>query len=151
MDSVPVDNFSWLIEGELAGSGLPRDEAALAWLADQGIRAIVSLTEVAPTALATSDLERLHLPIVDLSVPLTEQIDRAVDFIDRQRADRRPVLVHCAAGYGRTGTILACYLVATGLAADAAIARVRDLRPGSLETDTQAAVVRDYARRRSSP
>jgi protein-tyrosine phosphatase len=46
---------------------------------------------------------------------------------------------------GRTGTVLACYLVRRGLSADEALARVRAARPGAVETRAQEAAVRTYA------
>jgi atypical dual specificity phosphatase len=54
------------------------------------------------------------------------------------------VAVHCGAGLGRTGTLVACYLVAGGLSAEDAIAKVRRLRPGSIETAEQEAAVRTF-------
>ncbi len=54
-------------------------------------------------------------------------------------------MVTCAAGIGRTGTILASYLVNTGYDADEAIAYIRQLRPGSIQTDGQEEAVRQYA------
>jgi protein-tyrosine phosphatase len=43
--------------------------------------------------------------------------------------------------------MLACHLVKHGLAPDAAITRIRKLRPGSVETDEQVEAVRTFARR----
>lgn len=53
--------------------------------------------------------------------------------------------VHCAMGCGRTGTILACYLVAKeGYSADDAITETRKRRRNSIETRKQEQAVRDY-------
>jgi hypothetical protein len=45
--------------------------------------------------------------------------------------------------------VLAAYLDAKGMDANTAIARVRKLRPGSIETDEQADAIYAFARRRS--
>ena len=58
------------------------------------------------------------------------------------------VAVHCGAGLGRTGVVLAAYFVATGATAQNAVARIRRLRPGSIETDEQAEAIEHYARRK---
>lgn len=51
-------------------------------------------------------------------------------------------------GLGRTGTLLACYLVRReGLDAGEAIVRVRRIRPGSVETREQAQAVEAFALR----
>ena len=57
----------------------------------------------------------------------------------------------CGVVAGRTGVVLACYFVTKELNAKNAIARVRRLRPGSVETDAQAEAVAEFARRHASP
>ena len=52
-----------------------------------------------------------------------------------QRGGR--VLVHCRGGLGRTGTVVAQMLIEQGVAADRAIAMVRNARPGAIETSSQ--------------
>ena len=58
--------------------------------------------------------------------------------------------IHCGAGLGRTGTLLACYFVSKGMTAKNAVARVRRLRPGSIETAEQERAVEEFERARSS-
>jgi len=88
--------------------------------------------------------DRAHLPVADFTPPSPAQLDRGAAAIAEAIAAGERVAVHCGAGKGRTGTLLACYLVYQGLAADAAIARVRAVRPGSVETRAQAAAVKAY-------
>jgi atypical dual specificity phosphatase len=141
-------NFSYLIDGVLAGSGHPAafSDAAtgLRELVGRGIGALVSLDEegIPLHHVAEFGLQYLHLPVRDFTAPSIEQACQFVDFVDRQRAQGRPVAVHCRSGYGRTGTMLACYLVSSGMSAADAIAFVRDKRPGSVETREQEQFVR---------
>src|SRR4051794_3241541 len=98
-----MDGFYWVIPGVLAGSPRPggasgADLAAeLAWLRLQGVRAVLSLTEL---PLDSADLDggefvSLHLPITDMTAPSPAQLAEALSFIDQQRALDLPVVVHC--------------------------------------------------------
>jgi atypical dual specificity phosphatase len=77
-----------------------------------------------------------------MTAPKQHQIEKIIALITISLSYGRPVGVSCSAGLGRTGTILACYLVSRGLDADAAINRVRMKRPGSIETREQVFI--DY-------
>uniref|UniRef100_A0ACB8EHA7 Uncharacterized protein n=1 Tax=Sphaerodactylus townsendi TaxID=933632 RepID=A0ACB8EHA7_9SAUR len=54
--------------------------------------------------------------------------------------------IHCHAGLGRTGVLIACYLVfATRMTADQAIVYVRTKRPNSIQTRGQLLCVREFS------
>ena len=138
-------NFSWIISNTVAGSGLPTTLEEFNWLRDQGIRAIVSTTEVPLPAQWTKKISYLHIPTPDMTAPRSHNIDAAVDFMFRCVQQGQPVMVHCAAGLGRTGTVLACYMVKhQGMNAEQAIKKIRDMRPGSIQSSVQEQAVFTY-------
>lgn len=64
------------------------------------------------------------------------------------RVTAQAVAVHCMLGHGRTGTMLACYLVKTQkMSGSDAIREIRRLRPGSIETREQEQAVMEFHRR----
>ena len=149
-----MDNFRWQIPEQLAGMERPfvasgADAADdLAELLERGVSAIVSLTEFPlPAETADRGFDVLHQPVPDGSPPQMSQIDTIVAFIESRIAEGKGVAVHCEAGQGRTGTVLACYLVKTGVSAPEAIKQVRARRPGAIETSGQEQLIRHYARR----
>lgn len=140
---------SWIIPQRLLASAYPGEADGLAGLAQQGIDVVVNLHERAhtPAHLAAAGLTEVHVPVPDFTAPSPEQLATGVQAIRAAMANGQGVAVHCAAGLGRTGTLVACYLVSTGLDAPTAIARVREARPGSVETPAQEAAVEAFARR----
>ena len=120
----------------------------LSFLYHSGIRAVIRMEERTISSDTGNGLDLLDMfeAVPDFSAPHLEQIHRMVEFIDQQTARQRPVAVSCYAGIGRTGTVLACYLVHRGQQPAEAISRVRELRPRSVETADQEAAVYDYSR-----
>src|SRR5208283_454491 len=118
----------------------------------QGIQVVLSLTEdpLRRDWVNDAGLMAVHVPVVDMESPTQEQLEKCLSIIERAHQHQMPVLVHCSAGLGRTGVILACYFVAKGLTAQNAISKVRRLRPGSIETDEQADAIVTFARSRKS-
>ena len=108
-----------------------------------GTRTIVNLDLTAHPShlLRRYQIEQVHLPVIDMTAPTPEQISRAVTMIASSLEKQEVVIVHCRAGLGRTGTVVACYLVASGFSPADAIDSVRNKRPGSIETREQEQAV----------
>jgi atypical dual specificity phosphatase len=144
----PPFGFSWIEKPLLAALARPTDADDLHWLRQQGIQLLITLTEdrLRRDWVNDSGLLVLHEPMVDMEAPQVEQIERCLSAILKAHEKQMGVAVHCGAGLGRTGVVLAAYQVAKGMSPQNAIARVRRLRPGSIETDEQAEVIEEYAR-----
>lgn len=140
-------NFGWLINNKLAGSGMPTTHSEIDWVVKQGVKSIITMTEQPLPGVWVRNVKYLHVPTEDLSAPDMDKIDQAVDFIHKQIQSNEPVMVHCAAGIGRTGTILACYLVKYNkLSATNAIEKVRKERPGSIQSESQELAISLYSK-----
>jgi ADP-ribosyl-[dinitrogen reductase] hydrolase len=88
----------------------------------------------------------LHFPIPDMGVPPRPEAARALVARILRTLDRgENVVVHCWAGLGRTGTIVACCLVARGAPPLRAIALTRAVRPGAVQRPEQEQFVRAFA------
>ncbi len=142
--------FSWINKPLLAALARPDSADDLHWLRRQGIDVLLSLTEEPPRRdwVNEAGLMLVHVPMEDMEAPSAAQLERCLSAIERANNKQMGVAVHCAAGMGRTGVVLACYFVQQGLTPDNAIARVRRLRPGSIETDEQVDAIVQFARQR---
>ena len=139
--------FSWLIENKLAGSGIPTSINEVQWVIEQGVKSIVTVREEPLDDDWVKNVNYLHVHSNDMSVPEFDDLVSTVDFIHRRITNNEPVMVHCLAGMGRTGTLLACYLVKyQKMSADDAIQKVREERPGSIQSYPQEEMIFQFAK-----
>ena len=136
------DNFSWLIKNKLAGSAIPTSIKEIDWVIEQGVKSIVTIREEPLDDDWIKNVNYLHVMSNDMGVPEFDDLTNTVDFIHQRLNDKEPVMVHCLAGLGRTGTILASYLVKyENMSADKAIEKVREIRPGSIQSYPQEEMI----------
>lgn len=144
-------NFSWVVDNQLGGMAHPGHgmgvDKSYDFLADQDVSLLISLTESPAQieGLSERGIAQLHLPVIDFTAPELAQLETFIDETALELFWGGRVVVHCAAGQGRTGTFLAAWFVATGASAEEAIDHVRTMRPGSIETQAQLDIIAEYA------
>ncbi len=129
-----VDHFQAVDDRVWRGSTPSFD--AYAALADRGVRTVVDLRAEDDASddeefLTGLGVELFRIPIRDGQTPTTAQVN---DFFEATRSSEGMVFVHCGAGVGRTGTMVAAYLVGSGAATPGdALWRNLAVGPPSLE------------------
>ena len=138
------DGFSWIVPLKLAGCaqpGLLRPiDYDLDLLAQAGITMLLTLTEtdLDQAALTRNRLRNIHFPIYDREAPSITQAYMVSKRIQRAMDQGERIAVHCKAGIGRTGTILACWMIHQGgVGAQGAIERLRSIRPSYVQSREQ--------------
>lgn len=116
--------------------GAAPEEPGYRSLAENGVRTVVDLRaehdiEVDEARLRALGLRYVHLPVRDGQIPNPEEVGRLFDVVAETDG---VTFVHCGAGVGRTGSMVAAYLVRTGQASGAeALWRNLAVGPPSLE------------------
>jgi protein-tyrosine phosphatase len=150
-----------LAAGEYPGAGdEARTREKLERFRAVGVNAFLDLTEAGEYGLEAYDhlvegwATHTRRPIRDLTCPTDEGMSAILDEVDATLDAGRVLYVHCWGGIGRTGTVVACWLIRHGLGPDEALASIAEWRRGtpdgyraSPETDEQRELVRAWSSR----
>jgi len=117
-----TENLWWVIPKKLAGVRKPEAQE-IAELQTAGIGAIVSVFHDSSnlSLYEKENIPYLWLPIAIDDIPTEEQMQRFSKFVEEQNSIGYSIAVHCSTGRHRTGTILAAYLIQSGLSYEKAM------------------------------
>jgi len=146
--------FVWLLPGQLAGTPWPGivygAEYDLGALRNVGVTHLVSLTEEPfdPALASSHGITCTACPMPDMQPPSRAQALELCRRIDKLLAAGDVVAVHCRAGLGRTGTVLAAYWIWMGRGRIGALQALEDVRrrePGWVQSESQVKFLEEFA------
>lgn len=125
----PSYRFGWITPDILLGGQPAR--TVWATLMRRGITGVINLRleHDYHAHLTGLSLRYLYLPTVDNTALSAEHLRLGVAFIREELGKGGKVYVHCWEGLGRSPTLVAAYLVSTGLTTEEAWAMIRRVRP----------------------
>lgn len=150
-DSRGPQGFRWIVPGVLAGCPQPGVVAPMDYdlmlLERAGVTHLITLTEqnLDQDALHRVGIRNTHLPIFDRKTPSTAQMHMLLVRMQRLIDAGDVLAVHCKAGLGRTGLVLAAWMIRDGgLSAETTLERLRKIHPGYVQSDEQLAFLHAY-------
>lgn len=160
----PLPNTYWVLPGQWLAGEYPGGQSEvqtrerLSRLSSAGIDAFIDLTQ--PGELVPYDtylplqIDHVRKPIADHGTPeYAWHMQEILETIDALLARGKTIYLHCRAGIGRTGTVVACHLIHRGLAPEPALQELNRLWrqcarsatwPSVPETDAQVEYVRRW-------
>lgn len=126
--------FLWVLPGQLAGTPWPgvvrETDEDLGALRTVGVTHLIALTEYPfdDKEAAAYGMRCTHSPMPDMHPPTEEQAWMLCELIDQLVNAGEVVAVHCRAGLGRTGTVLAAYWLWRARGKFSALKALEDMR-----------------------
>ncbi|VEN50176.1 unnamed protein product [Callosobruchus maculatus] len=137
--------YTWIEAGELAAFAWPQTTGNLTYLWNDGIRHIITLSAEKIPDLKDTAFEWTYIPVPECHAPTIEDIFKFIRTIQWCKKRGLPVGVHCRMGLGRTGVMVAVYLMYFhGMSATQALRNLRYLRPGSVDSEEQERCILEY-------
>ena len=136
--TTPNPNSYWVVEDRFLAGEYPSGNTAgearhkIKAFLDAGFTSFIDLTpptEMFPYAslLKGAEVDYQRFPIVDNAVPAAPgQMAEILDALDAAMAANRKVYLHCQAGVGRTGMVVACWLQRRGRTPREALRELRE-------------------------
>ena len=170
VDPVPFNRSYWVVPGKFLAGAYPgnpyekRAEEKLRLFLDAGIRCFVDLTSpedenlygqalvhyrdlIEKVAEGRFKVHYRRMPIIDMDIPSYAGMREILDLIDGAVFGDIPTYVHCLGGFGRTGTVVGCWLVRHGIErGNAVIDLIRKLRRKDPQSDWESPQTADQRR-----
>jgi len=137
----------WITK-EIAVSGAPISNTALGIIKQSGIEVILNL------CLECGNLHEVEreagfivywLPISDAYGPELDELDYVLGWLNDHVEAGKKVLIHCRFGVGRSGTIIAAYLLKKGLGLKHVFEKMKKMPATPISRDQRKIIV-EYAK-----
>ncbi|MEO1173629.1 MAG: dual specificity protein phosphatase family protein, partial [Myxococcota bacterium] len=145
-------SFHWLIPGRIGGCPRPgvvvNFDEDMRELQNLGITILVNLEEEVLYSEAAANefgIEVIHEPVRDMSVPTLERARQLCRLLKRLGESGESVAVHCRAGQGRTGLVMAMVLISHGQAPADSFRVVQAINPRWIQSDEQLEFLPEFS------
>ncbi|MBD3195149.1 MAG: hypothetical protein GF317_08850 [Candidatus Lokiarchaeota archaeon] len=140
--------FQWIEKDVIAASWWP-DPYVFEIYKREGIKVIINCSEFDNKEDVPDHFDYFHINIPDYGIPTNSQISRFLKITNISQNEKKPIVVHCVAGCGRTGQLLVAWGVHNKVIVESMdpVKWIRSHRKCSLETEEQKRFARKIAKK----
>ncbi|MFW9940071.1 MAG: dual specificity protein phosphatase family protein [Candidatus Thorarchaeota archaeon] len=143
-----TEPFTWIIKGKMAISWWP-DTSVIERYRNEGIRVIINCSEFDNRQDIPKEFQYYNINIPDFGTPTDVQLKRFFEITDEWDTKKKPIVVHCVAGCGRSGIMVVAWAAHNDYIPKNIdpVKWIRKLRRCCLETKEQMDLARKIAKR----